>query len=142
MEAKVHDVVVLHGCAHNPSGIDFTEAQWDQLLELMFKKELIPLVDVAYQGFRTGDFATDGYVCRQLLKLNQPFVATQFFDKCFTMYGECCSVVYVNSLPCTHVISSYIQNTYERAAMHGQALVRVVFTKYYSQHLGELQHNC
>lgn len=49
-------LVVLHSCAHNPTGIDPTPEQWEQIADLMEKKQLIPLFDTAYQGFASGDF--------------------------------------------------------------------------------------
>ena len=48
------DIVLLHGCCHNPTGIDPTPAQWQQVAEFCHERQLIPLIDMAYQGFADG----------------------------------------------------------------------------------------
>lgn len=53
-EARPGDVVVLHGCCHNPTGVDPTPEQWQQLAALLAERQLLPLVDFAYQGFAAG----------------------------------------------------------------------------------------
>ncbi len=53
-EAQAGDVVLFHGCCHNPTGIDPTETQWSQLAELSVAKGWLPLFDFAYQGFANG----------------------------------------------------------------------------------------
>ena len=53
-KANPGDVVLLHGCAHNPTGVDPTKQQWDVIADAMQKLQLIPFFDCAYQGFATG----------------------------------------------------------------------------------------
>jgi len=53
-KARPGDIVVLHGCCHNPTGADLTLEQWSQLIELLKAKDLFPFVDMAYQGFGDG----------------------------------------------------------------------------------------
>ena len=53
-EARSGDVVLLHGCCHNPSGVDPTEEQWATLAELLAERQLLPMIDFAYQGMGTG----------------------------------------------------------------------------------------
>ena len=48
-------IVLLHACAHNPTGVDPTVNEWEQIAEVMKKNSLIPFFDSAYQGFATGD---------------------------------------------------------------------------------------
>src|SRR5690606_40940971 len=48
------DVVCLHACCHNPSGIDPSAEQWQQIVELLKQRQLLPLIDFAYQGFGQG----------------------------------------------------------------------------------------
>lgn len=52
--AAAGDIVVLHGCCHNPTGADLTLAQWEKVIELLQEKDLFPFVDIAYQGFGDG----------------------------------------------------------------------------------------
>ena len=52
--AKSGDIVLLHGCCHNPTGADLTQPQWAELAVLMLKRGLFPLVDLAYQGLGEG----------------------------------------------------------------------------------------
>ena len=57
-------MVLLHAAAHNPTGVDPTQAQWDELAEIFAKQSLVPLFDTAYQGFATGDCVRDAYPLR------------------------------------------------------------------------------
>eukprot|EP00034_Subulatomonas_tetraspora_P001771 GABW01002112.1.p2 GENE.GABW01002112.1~~GABW01002112.1.p2 ORF type:complete len:78 (-),score=28.43 GABW01002112.1:3-236(-) len=59
-------VVLLHACAHNPTGVDPTVEQWDEIAEVLKEKKLLPIVDCAYQGFASGDIERDGYAIRKL----------------------------------------------------------------------------
>lgn len=58
-------IVVLHGCAHNPTGIDPTPAQWVEIADLCLAKKLVPFFDVAYQGFASGSLDKDAYSPRR-----------------------------------------------------------------------------
>ena len=53
-EARSGDVVLLHGCCHNPSGVDPTKEQWATLAELLAERQLLPMIDFAYQGMGAG----------------------------------------------------------------------------------------
>ena len=53
-EARSGDVVLLHGCCHNPSGVDPTKEQWATLAELLTERQLLPMIDFAYQGMGAG----------------------------------------------------------------------------------------
>ena len=53
-EAKCNDVILLHGCCHNPTGANLSVGEWDSISQLCLKNEIIPLVDLAYQGFGDG----------------------------------------------------------------------------------------
>ena len=48
--SKAGDVVLLHGCCHNPTGADLTNAQWDEITEIALERGFIPFIDTAYQG--------------------------------------------------------------------------------------------
>ena len=55
-QAPPLSAIVLQVCAHNPTGVDLAEADWDAAFELIDERGLIPIFDIAYHGFATGDF--------------------------------------------------------------------------------------
>ncbi|KAA8495555.1 Aspartate aminotransferase, mitochondrial [Porphyridium purpureum] len=81
-------VVLLHACAHNPTGVDPSKAQWDQLSALMREKHLVPFFDMAYQGFTSGDADVDAYAPRKFLKDGHHMILAQSFSKNFGLYGH------------------------------------------------------
>ncbi|MGB5446871.1 MAG: aromatic amino acid transaminase, partial [Psychromonas sp.] len=83
-----NDIVLLHPCCHNPTGIDLTTAQWDALIALLEKQQLIPFFDMAYQGFGES-MAGDAYVITELAKRpSVTFLVSNSFSKTFSLYGE------------------------------------------------------
>jgi len=89
--------VLLHAVAHNPTGIDPTQAQWDQILELCKKKKFVIILDCAYQGFASGDLVTDGYAMQLMDKAGIEFILAQSFAKNMGLYGERFGMVHVVS---------------------------------------------
>lgn len=88
--AKKNDVVILHACAHNPTGADPTQEQWKALAELCKAKGLIPFFDLAYQGFASGDLERDAWSIRHFFNSNPglEFCVAQSFSKNFGLYGQ------------------------------------------------------
>lgn len=82
-----HDVVLLHPCCHNPTGMDLTHAQWDELLDIMKQHELIAFMDIAYQGFGQ-DMDHDAYAIRKAVALGLPVFVSNSFSKNLSLYGE------------------------------------------------------
>lgn len=82
-----HDVVLLHPCCHNPTGIDLTKAQWDILLDVIKNKELLAFMDIAYQGFGE-DMDNDAYAIRKAVDLGLSFFVSNSFSKNLSLYGE------------------------------------------------------
>ena len=80
-------VAVLHACCHNPTGCDLTPAQWDQVVAACRDKQLVPFLDMAYQGFGDG-IAQDGAVVQQFLASGMDFFVSTSFSKSFSLYGE------------------------------------------------------
>ncbi len=80
-------VVLLHACCHNPTGVDLAPAQWEQLLPVLRARELLPFVDLAYQGFGDG-IAEDASAIRLLAGSGMPFVVSNSFSKSMSIYGE------------------------------------------------------
>ncbi len=81
-------VVLLHACAHNPTGVDPTPEQWDALLDIAKSRKLTTLFDSAYQGFATGDADADARAIRLFAEAGVPFLLCQSFAKNFGLYGE------------------------------------------------------
>lgn len=84
---KAHDVVILHPCCHNPTGVDLTHEQWDKVLEVVKAKNLIPFMDMAYQGFGE-DMNTDAYAIRKAVDMGLNVFVSNSFSKNLSLYGE------------------------------------------------------
>jgi aromatic-amino-acid transaminase len=80
-------IVLLHACCHNPTGVDLTAAQWDELIPVLVERELLPYVDIAYQGFGDG-IAEDAHAIRALADAGLAFFVANSFSKSFSLYGE------------------------------------------------------
>lgn len=86
-EAQPGELLLLHGCCHNPTGMDLTRAQWDRVADLVVERELVPFVDFAYQGFGNG-FEDDGYGIRLMYERASELVVTQSCSKNFGLYRD------------------------------------------------------
>ena len=94
--APTGSLVLLHACAHNPTGLDPSEAQWLEILQTIEAKGLVPFVDCAYQGFASGDLDKDAWVVRHLLKnSNTEFFVAPSFAKNMGLYGERMGMLHV-----------------------------------------------
>ncbi|MEY2655241.1 MAG: hypothetical protein RLZZ524_2269 [Pseudomonadota bacterium] len=80
-------IVLLHACCHNPTGVDLTATQWDELIPVLVERELLPYVDIAYQGFGDG-IAEDAHAIRALADAGLAFFVANSFSKSFSLYGE------------------------------------------------------
>ena len=74
-------IILLHACAHNPTGIDPTEAQWKQISDAVKEKKHYPFFDMAYQGFASGDTNQDAYPVRLFIKEGHQLCLAQSFAK-------------------------------------------------------------
>lgn len=81
-------VVLLHACAHNPTGVDPTREQWKQIAEIMKTRGLFPFFDTAYQGFASGDLANDAWAIRYFVEQGFETCIAQSFSKNLGLYGE------------------------------------------------------
>ncbi|EPD0967369.1 amino acid aminotransferase [Vibrio vulnificus] len=86
-KASAGDVVLLHGCCHNPTGIDPTAQEWESLAKLVADKGLLPLFDFAYQGFAKG-VEEDAQGLRTFAKFNKEILVASSFSKNFGLYNE------------------------------------------------------
>jgi len=110
-------IVVLHACCHNPTGAELTADQWTQVIEAVRANNLIPFLDMAYQGFGDG-IAEDGAVVRRFAETAGPLLVSNSFSKSFSLYGE-----RVGAL-------SVVASTAEEAARLLSQLKRIVRTNY------------
>lgn len=129
---KKGDAVLLHAVAHNPTGIDPTNDQWQQILQVVQDKGLMPLIDNAYQGFASGDLVKDAYSCRLFLDAGIEFFVAQSFAKNMGLYGERFGMLHGVCKTADHsaaVLSQVklvIRGMYSSPPIHGAQIVQCV----------------
>ncbi|WP_038177820.1 aromatic amino acid transaminase [Vibrio rhizosphaerae] len=123
------DIVLLHPCCHNPTGVDLTPEQWDQVIDILEARQLIPFFDMAYQGFGE-DTDQDAYVIRALAeRTSVSFFVSNSFSKIFSLYGERVgglSVVCHDEHEAVNVLGQLkatVRRNYSSPAKHGAVLV-------------------
>ena len=87
-KAPEGSVVLLHACAHNPTGVDPTQDQWKKIATVMQNKNLFPFFDCAYQGFASGDLSKDAWAIRYFVEQGFEMCIAQSYAKNFGLYGE------------------------------------------------------
>ncbi|EFJ44120.1 aspartate aminotransferase [Volvox carteri f. nagariensis] len=121
-------VLLLHACAHNPTGVDPSPEQWSRLLEVARSGGLVPFFDMAYQGFASGDLDADAASVRLFLEAGLELVLAQSFAKNMGLYGEragALSVVSKTKEVATRVESQLklvVRPMYSNPPMHGAAI--------------------
>ncbi len=129
--APAGTIVVLHACCHNPTGYDITPEQWDQVIGVVRAKNLVPFLDMAYQGFGYG-IAEDGAVIGKFVKAGLSFFVSTSFSKSFSLYGErvgALSVLCKDKEEAGRVLSQLkiaIRTNYSNPPIHGGAVVAAV----------------
>ena len=129
--ARPGDVPLLHGCCHNPTGADLDEAQWAEVTKVVVERGLLPLVDIAYQGFGRG-LDDDAAGLRGILDACDEVVVAQSCDKNFSVYRDRVGCLYVKTgKPETTAtaMAHVFQMAREMWSMppdHGAAAVRIV----------------
>eukprot|EP01038_Epipyxis_sp_PR26KG_P008424 gene8424-11392_t len=88
-------VILFHACAHNPSGVDPTDADWLQIRDVVVRRNLLPFFDNAYQGFVSGDPEVDAFAVRLFAKSGINMIVACSFSKNFGLYGERLGVLHV-----------------------------------------------
>jgi aromatic-amino-acid transaminase len=86
-ELPARSVVLLHACCHNPTGVDLTQAQWETLIPILQQRQLLPFLDIAYQGYGDG-IEEDAFAIRALADAGVPFFCANSFSKSMSLYGE------------------------------------------------------
>jgi aromatic-amino-acid transaminase len=126
-------IVLLHACCHNPTGYDMTDAQWDDVINVIKARSLVPFLDMAYQGFGNG-IAEDGQVVIKFLDSGMSFFISTSFSKSFSLYGErvgALSIVSETAEECGRVLSQLkrvIRTNYSNPPTHGAQVVATVLT--------------
>ena len=86
--ARPGSIILLHACAHNPTGVDPTREQWKEIARLITEKKHFPFFDCAYQGFASGNLESDAWAVRYFLEQGFEMCVAQSFAKNFGLYGE------------------------------------------------------
>lgn len=122
------DVVLLHGCCHNPTGADITPAQWDQVIKLLGERNLLPFIDTAYQGFGDG-LEQDAYGIRRAVSNLPEVLIASSCSKNFGLYRERTGSVTVvtptetqTAAAKSHILSA-ARRSYSMSPYHGGGIV-------------------
>jgi aromatic-amino-acid transaminase len=132
-KAPARSVVLLHACCHNPTGVDLTAAQWAQLVPLLRERELLPYLDIAYQGYGEG-IEADAHAIRLLASSGLTFFVANSFSKSMSVYGEragALSVVCADKAEAELVLGQLkatVRRNYSSPAMHAAGIVSRVLT--------------
>lgn len=124
-------IVVLHACCHNPTGVDLTPADWQNVLDVVKAKQLIPFLDMAYQGFGDG-IAEDAAAVRLFAESGLRFFVSSSFSKSFSLYGErvgALSIITESKDESARVLSQVkrvIRTNYSNPPTHGASIVAAV----------------
>ena len=125
------DVALLHGCCHNPTGADLSEDEWREVVRVVTERGLIPLIDIAYQGFGRG-LEEDAFGVRLMLDACDEVLVAQSCDKNFSVYRDRvgCLFVKTGSKSATdNAMGHVFQRSREMWSMppdHGAAAVRII----------------
>lgn len=128
-----NDVVVLHGCCHNPTGADLSESQWEQVNQLALERGFTPFIDIAYQGFGRG-LAEDAFGVRLLASSIPELIVVSSCSKNFGLYRERTGSVFLISSDITQQDSAleHLLNvaraTYSMPPAHGAAIVSAILS--------------
>ncbi|MBC3945587.1 aspartate/tyrosine/aromatic aminotransferase [Erwinia persicina] len=129
--AQAGDIVLFHGCCHNPTGIDPTAAQWAQLAELSLAKGWLPLFDFAYQGFARG-LEEDAEGLRAFAASHQELIVCSSYSKNFGLYNERVGAFTLVAADASVVDTAFsqvkatIRANYSNPPAHGAAVVATI----------------
>jgi aromatic-amino-acid transaminase len=124
-------IVVLHACCHNPTGVDLGTDDWKRVIETVREHDLVPFLDIAYQGFGDG-IEADAIAVRLFADAGLPFFVASSFSKSFSLYGERVGALSIvtGSHDEAHRVQSQlkrvIRTNYSNPPTHGAAVVAAV----------------
>ncbi|VEN57843.1 unnamed protein product [Callosobruchus maculatus] len=127
-------VIILHSCAHNPTGCDPSPEQWDKIAEVMKERRLFPFFDSAYQGFASGDLDKDAAAVRNFANKGFELFCAQSFAKNFGLYNERVGnlTVILNNVDLVPNVKSQltllIRGMYSNPPSHGARIVSYVLS--------------
>eukprot|EP00003_Mantamonas_plastica_P027323 TRINITY_DN583_c0_g1_i2.p1 TRINITY_DN583_c0_g1~~TRINITY_DN583_c0_g1_i2.p1 ORF type:complete len:329 (+),score=89.21 TRINITY_DN583_c0_g1_i2:529-1515(+) len=125
-------VILLHTCAHNPTGVDPTHEQWDEILAVVKEMDLLPVFDTAYQGFATGSLDNDAYSIRHAAEIGLSLLVCQSFSKNLGLYNERTGALHVlcddekAAIAVKSHIKKLIRPMYSNPPRHGATLVATI----------------
>jgi aspartate/tyrosine/aromatic aminotransferase len=125
------DVVLLHGCCHNPTGVDPTPAQWEQVVEVFRRRPILPFLDFAYQGFGQG-LDEDAFAVRTFADAGVEMLVANSFSKNFGLYRErvgSLTLVNGDAAGAERVMSRLkqtVRSNYSNPPAHGGKVVELV----------------
>ncbi|MGP1960105.1 MAG: amino acid aminotransferase [Arsenophonus sp. NC-TX2-MAG3] len=132
-DTKPGDILLLHGCCHNPTGIDPTPDQWEILSTLSAEKNLLPVFDFAYQGFAEG-LEEDAQGLRIFINKNPEIIIASSYSKNFGLYNErvgACTIIANDSDQAEQAFSQIkliIRANYSNPPLHGAAIVTTILS--------------
>ncbi|XP_059485108.1 aspartate aminotransferase, cytoplasmic [Neocloeon triangulifer] len=130
--APENSVIILHACAHNPTGVDPTPDQWKLIADVVEEKKLFPLFDCAYQGFASGDLEKDAFAVRYFVERGFELAGCQSFAKNFGLYNERAGnlTVVVNDAstiaPSKSQLTLLVRGMYSNPPNHGARVISTV----------------
>lgn len=133
-KAQPGDAVLLHSVAHNPTGVDPTEAQWKKIVEVCKSRGVIVLLDNAYQGYASGSLAKDNLAQELFAASGMEYFIAQSFAKNFGLYGERIGYIHVNckdkavAPAVLSQIKILVRQNYSSPPRHGAAIVYKVLS--------------
>lgn len=141
-------IVLLHACAHNPTGVDPTPEQWIEISNIMKEKQLFPFFDMAYQGFASGDTTRDAFAVRHFVSGGHQVALCQSFAKNMGLYGErvgAFSLVTADPEEKARVESQLkivVRPMYSNPPIHGARIAGTILNKedLYTEWLAEVKH--
>ena len=126
-------IVLLHACCHNPTGVDLSRAQWEQLVPVLAERQLLPYLDLAYQGYGDG-IDEDAYAVRLMADKGLTFFVANSFSKSMSVYGEragALSVVCADKAEAELVLGQMkvtVRRNYSSPPIHAAGIVARVLT--------------
>eukprot|EP00803_Ostreobium_quekettii_P005741 evm.model.scf_1035.3 EVM.evm.TU.scf_1035.3 scf_1035:44608-49511(-) len=132
MGAPSDSIILLHACAHNPTGVDPTPDQWKQMLKAIAGKQLLPFFDSAYQGFASGSLSADAAGLRMFADACPQLLLAQSYAKNMGMYGERAGALSVlcSSQGEAAVVASQLKQVirpmYSNPPRHGAGIVAAI----------------
>ncbi len=130
-EARAGDVICLHACCHNPSGIDPTPQQWSDISELTAQRGVLPLIDFAYHGFGDG-LEEDRVGIKAIAAQHEEFLVCGSYSKNFGLYSERVGALLAicphaeTSAKVSSSIKQSIRANYSNPPRHGGAIVATI----------------